>query len=191
MLVVVQVSLALVLLICSGLMIRTFRALVNVNPGFAEPKQVQTFRLNIVEAEVKEDERVVRFEQEIQDKIAAIPGVESVAIGTKIPMDNQGWHDPIFVEGRTYAEGELPPLLQFKFTAPGFLTTVRIPLLAGRDFTWQDTYQKLPVAIVSENVARAYWPTPGDAIGKRIRVSSRRTIGERLSVWRGMSTTTE
>ena len=172
-LVVVQVSLAVVLLICSGLMIRTFRALTKVNPGFAQPEQVQTFRIYIPKTEVKEDERVVRFEQEIQDKIAAIPGVESVAIGTKIPMDNQGWHDLIFVEGRTYAEGELPPLLQFKFMSPGFLTTVQIPLVAGRDFTWEDTYQKVPVAIVSENVARAYWPTPREAIGKRIRVSSK------------------
>jgi len=172
-LVVVQVSLALVLLICSGLMIRTFRALTNVNPGFAEPERVQTFRIYIPETEVKENERVVRFEQEIQDKIAAIPGVESVAIGTKIPMDPGGWHDPIFAEGRTYAEGELPPLLQFKFMSPGFLKTVQIPVVAGRDFTWDDTYQKLPVAIISENVAREYWPTAGDALGKRIRVSTK------------------
>src|SRR6516165_4651786 len=172
-LVVVQVSLAVVLLICSGLMIRTFRALTKVNPGFAQPEQVQTFRIYIPKTEAKEDERVVRFEQEIQDKIAAIPGVESVAIGTKIPMDPGGWHDPIFVESRTYAEGELPPLLQFKFMSPGFLKTVQIPLVAGRDFTWEDTYQKLPVAIVSENVAREYWPTPNDAIGKRVRVGSK------------------
>lgn len=172
-LVVVQVSLALVLLICSGLMIRTFRALTNVNPGFAEPERVETFRIYIPETEVKENERVVRFEQQIQDKIAAIPGVESVAMSTKIPMDPGGWHDPIFVEGRTYAEGELPPLLAFKFMSPGFLKTVRIPMVAGRDFTWEDTYQKLPVAIISENVAREYWPTPSDAIGKRIRVSTK------------------
>ena len=172
-LVVVQVSLALVLLICSGLMIRTFRALTNVNAGFADPERVQTFRIYIPETEVKENERVVRFEQEIQDKIAAIPGVDSVAIGTKIPMDPGGWHDPIFAEGRTYAEGELPPLLQFKFMSPGFLKTVQIPMVAGRDFTWDDTYQKLPVAIISENVAREYWPTAGDALGKRIRVSTK------------------
>jgi predicted permease len=172
-LVVVQVSLALVLLICSGLMIRTFRALTNVHPGFAQPEQVQTFRLYIPNTEVKEDDRVVRFLQEIQDKIAAIPGVESVAMCTKIPMDPGGWHDPIFVESRAYAENELPPLLQFKFMSPGFLQTVKIPLIAGRDFTWEDTYQKLPVAIVSENVAREYWPAPSDAIGKRIRVSSK------------------
>jgi predicted permease len=172
-LVVVQISLALLLLICSGLMIRTFRALMNVNPGFAHPERVQTFRIYIPNTEVKEGERVVPFEQQIQDKIAAIPGVESVAIGTKIPMDSYGWHDPIFVQGRTYTEGELPPVLHFKFMSPGFLKTVQIPLVAGRDFTWQDTYQKLPVAIVSENVTRDYWPTPGDAIGKRIRVGSK------------------
>jgi predicted permease len=172
-LVVVQVSLALVLLICSGLMIRTFLALTNVNPGFALPEQVQTFRIYIPKTEVKEDEQVVRFLQAMQDKIATIPGVASVAVGTKIPMDNQGWHDPIFVESRTYAEGELPPLLQFKFMSPGFLKTVQIPLVAGREFTWEDTYQKLPVAIVSENVAREYWPNPGDAVGKRIRVSTK------------------
>jgi predicted permease len=172
-LVVVQVSLALVLLICSGLMIRTFRALTNVNPGFAEPERVQTFRIYIPETEVKENERVVRFQQKIQDKIAALLGVESVAMCTKIPMDPGGWHDPIFVEGRTYAEGELPPLLQFKFMSPGFLKTAQIPMVAGRDFTWEDTFQKLPVAIISENVAREYWPNPGDAIGKRIRVSTK------------------
>jgi predicted permease len=172
-LVVVQVSLALVLLICSGLMMRTFLALTNVNPGFAEPERVQTFRMYIPETEVKENERVVRFEQEIQEKIATIPGVESVAMCTKIPMDPGGWHDPIFVEGHTYAEGELPPLLQFKFMSPGFLKTVQIPMVAGRDFTWEDTYRKLPVAIISENVAREYWPTPSDAIGKRIRVSTK------------------
>ena len=172
-LVVLQVALALVLLICSGLMIRTFLALTNVNPGFAQPQQVQTFRIYIPNTEVKEDERVVRFEEEIQEKIAAIPGVDLVAIGTKIPMDNQGWHDPILVESRTYAEGELPPLLQFKFMSPGFLRTVQIPLVAGREFTWEDTYQKRAVAIISENVAQEYWPTPADAIGKRIRVSTK------------------
>jgi predicted permease len=172
-LVVVQVSLALVLLICSGLMIRTFMALTHVNPGFAGSEQVQTFRIYIPETEVKEDERVIRFQQEVQEKIAAIPGVESVAIGTKIPMDSEGWHDPIYVEGRTYAEGEIPPLLQFKFMSPGFLKTVQIPLVAGRDFTWEDAYQKRPVAIVSENVARDYWPSANNAIGNRIRVSSK------------------
>jgi len=172
-LVVVQVALALVLLICSGLMIRTFRAMTKVDPGFSRAAELQTFRISIPEAQVKETEPVIRMEEDILRKVAAVPGVSSVAIGSKIPMDGDGWHDPIFVENRAYAEGELPPLRLFKFVSPGYLSTIGTPLVAGRDFTWTDTYQKLPVALVSENIAREYWHEPAAALGKRIRVSSK------------------
>jgi predicted permease len=172
-LVVVQVAMALVLLICSGLMIRTFRALTNVNPGFAAPATLQTFRISIPEAQVKENEKVVRLYEEVLRKAAAIPGVASVGVTSKVPMTGQGWTDPVFVADQTYAEGQLPPLRRFKFVSPGFLSTVGTPLLAGRDFTWDDTYKKLPVAIVSENVAREHWHDPSAALGKRIRVSTK------------------
>ena len=172
-LVVVQVALALVLLICSGLMIRTFRALTKVNPGFAGPAELQTFRIYIPEAQVKEDERVVRMQEEVLHKLAAIPGVSSVGIGTKTPMDGSGWQDPIFLEERAYREGELPPLRLFKFVSPGYLGTMGIPLIAGREFSWNDTHQKLPIALVSENLAREYWHEPSKALGKRIRCSSK------------------
>ena len=172
-LVVVQVALALVLLICSGLMIRTFSALTKVNPGFARAAELQTFRISIPETQVKEPEQVVRLEEEIVRKIGAIPGVESVAITTKVPMDDSGSMDPIFVEGRTLAEGELPPIRRFKYVSPGVLATMGTPLMAGREFTWEDNYKKLPVAMISENVAREYWPDAASAIGKRIRVSSK------------------
>jgi len=131
-------------------MIRTFRAMTRVDPGFLRAAEVQTFRISIPEAQVKENEPVLRMEEEILHKVAAVPGISSVAITTKLPMDGFGWHDPIFVEGRTYAEGELPPLRAFKFVSPGFLSTMGTPLVAGRDFTWNETYKKLPVALVSE-----------------------------------------
>ena len=172
-LVVVQVSLALVLLICSGLMIRTFRAMTKINPGFSRAAELQTFRISIPGAQVKDPEPVIRMEEEILHKVEAVPGVSSVAVSTAIPMDQNGWHDPIFVEGRTYADGELPPLRAFKFVSPGFLTTMGTSLVAGRDFTWTDTYKKLPVAMVSENIAREYWHDPAAALGKRIRVSTK------------------
>jgi predicted permease len=172
-LVVVQVALALVLLICSGLMIRTFRAMTKVDPGFSHPAELQTFRISIPEAMVKETEPTLRMEEEILHKIAAVPGVASASITTKLPMESFGWHDPIFVEGRAYAEGELPPLRALKFVSPGLLATLGTPLVAGRDFSWSDTYKKLPVALVSENIAREYWHNPADALGKRIRVSSK------------------
>ena len=172
-LVVVQVALALVLLICSGLMIRTFRALTKVNPGFADAAELQTFRISIPETHVKEGEQVIRKEEEILHKLEAIPGVSSVSIGTRLPMDGFGWHDPILVQGRTYAEGEFPPLRLFKFVSPGFLKTLGTPLIAGREITWTDTYNKVPVAMISENLAREYWQEPTGALGKRIQVSTK------------------
>jgi predicted permease len=172
-LVVVQVALALVLLICSGLMIRTFRALVHVPPGFSGPDSVQTFRYYITESEIPdaEPERVVRMHQQILDKLAAIPGVTSVSATTGIPLDGNDSYDPIFAQDRTYSEGELPPVRRFKWVTPGIFSTLGTPLVAGRDYTWNDTYQKLPYAIVSENLAREYWHDPASALGKRIRVA--------------------
>src|SRR6266567_3477049 len=120
-LVVVQVALALVLLICSGLMIRTFRTLTNVNPGFSGPASLQTFRISIVSAQAEENEQVVRAQEEILHRLAAIPGVASVGVISMLPMTNGGWHDPIFIENHTYAEGELPPLRTFRFISPGYL----------------------------------------------------------------------
>ncbi len=172
-LVVVQVALALVLLICSGLMIRTFRALTNINPGFAGPAALQTFRISIPGALVKENEQVVRTQEEILHRLDAIPGVASVSISSKVPMTGQGWHDPIFIENHTYAEGELPPLRSFRFISPEYLGTMGTPLVAGRQITWNDTYKKIPVAMVSENLAREYWHDPSAALGKRIRVGSK------------------
>jgi len=171
-LVVVQVALALVLLVCSGLMIRTFRALTQVQPGFTGPAEVQTFAISIPEPQVKEEERVIRMEEEVLHKIAGIPEVSSVGITTKIPMTGNGWTDPVFVENRANAEGELPPLRRFKFVSPGLIGTLGIPLVAGRDLTWTDTYKKMPVAMVSENLAREYWHEPAGALGHRIRVST-------------------
>ena len=172
-LVVVQVALALVLLICSGLMLRTFRALTKVNPGFVVPAELQTFRISIPTAQVKDGEQVVRMEEAMLDKIAGIPGVSSVGIITTIPMTSQGWTDPVFLADRTYTEGQLPPLRRFKFVSPGLFATLGTPLVAGRDLTWADTYQKTPVALISENMARENWRDPAEALGKRIRVSSK------------------
>src|SRR5467141_589486 len=172
-LVVVQVALALVLLICSGLMIRTFRALTGVNPGFSAPASLQTFRISIPGTMVKEDEEVVRTQEEILHRLAAIPGVGSAGVISMLPMTYGGWHDPIFIENHTYAEGELPPLRRFKFVSPGYLDTLGTRLVAGRDFTWNETYKKLPVALVSENIAREYWHDPSSALGKRIRLSTK------------------
>ena len=171
-LVVVQVALALVLLICSGLMIRTFRAMTKVNAGFTNAAEVQTFHIAIPDTQIKSDEAALRMEQEIQNRLAAIPGTTAVAIDTAVPMGGNQSNDPVFVEGRSYAEGEFPALRRFKFVSPGTFSTLGIPFITGRDYTWDDIYQYHPVTIVSENTARELFQDPQNAIGKRIRVGT-------------------
>jgi predicted permease len=186
-LVVVQVALALVLLICSGLMIRTFRALTHINPGYSQPDQVQTFRIGIPDNQVKDNESVVRTFEAMRSKIAAIPGVSAVTVSTSFPMDGNSSNDLVFAQDRAYSEGQIPPIRRFAFVIPGFFETEGTPLVAGRDFTWTDIYKTLPVAIISENFAREYWDSPANAIGKRIRVATtddwREIIGVAANVY--------
>lgn len=173
-LVVVQVALALVLLICSGLMIRTFFALAHVSPGFSDPNSLQTFDIYIPETQVPDAQRarVLGIEHDILSRLATIPGVSSVAITTNVPMSGSRSFDPIYSRDRTYKEGELPPLRRFKFISPGLFSTLGVPLVAGRDVTWPEEYEKRPVAIISENFAREYWGSPANAVGKFIHAGS-------------------
>jgi predicted permease len=172
LLVTTQVALALVLLICSGLMIRTFRVLLHINPGFARPAELQAFRISIPESDVPDDAGVLRIEQQIQDKVAAIGGVSSVSFSSAVPLDGDSVFDNVFAADRTYAQGALPPLRHLLFVSPGYFHTLGIPLAAGRDLTWADTYNRVPVALISENFAREYWGAPAEALGKRIRISA-------------------
>jgi len=170
-LVVMQVALALVLLIGSGLMIRTFQHLRSVQPGFTRPEEIQILHSMIPMAIAKEPERVMRMQHEILDKLAAIPGVTSVGFGSRAPLESflgvAG--NPIDAEDKTFAKGRVPPLRQIRRIAPGYFKTMGTRVVAGRDFSWTDLYDGRRVAIVSENLAREWWGDPGAALGKRIR----------------------
>ena len=168
-LVVAQIALALVLLVSAGLMIRTFRAIAAVDPGFRNPAQVQTLRLSILEAQVKDDPAVARMHQTILDRLAAVPGVTSVALASTVTMTGQAWHDPLYAEDHVYGASEVPPIRFFKFVSPGYMKTLGGSILAGRDFTWDDAHGRRPVAMVSATLARELWGDPTKAIGKRVR----------------------
>ena len=140
-----------------------------MQPGFRDPSQLQTLRVFIPEAQVKEPERVIAMLQEIERKISSIPGVSSVAMANSVPTDGNNSTDLLYAEDRTYREGQLPPLRRFKFVAPGFFQTMGTRLVAGRDFNWTEINDRRPVAIVSENMAREMWHDPRAALGKRIR----------------------
>ncbi len=171
-LVMIQVALSVILLICSGLMIRTFQAMMNVSPGFTSPETVQTFGFYIPDTQIPDTspERVIRMDEAIVQKIGSIPGVSSVSLGRSVPMDNNNANNPVYVQNRTHEGSDIPPARRFNYVAPGFFATLGTRLLAGRDFTWTDTYEKRPVVVVSKSFASEFWRRPQDALGQRIRV---------------------
>jgi FtsX-like permease family/MacB-like periplasmic core domain len=87
-------------------------------------------------------------------------------------MDGNDSNDLLYAQDRVYKEGEIPPIRRFIFMSPGFFATMGTGMVAGRDLTWTDMYDKRPVAIISENFAREYWHDAGNALGKRVRVGS-------------------
>ena len=169
LLVIAQTAMALVLLVSAVLMIRTFAALRNVEPGFADPAYLQTFRIAIPESLIPDPLIVTRTQNNIADRIAAIPGVTSVGFASAVPMDNDdpNW-DQMGVEGKTYP-GENPPLRLFNYVSPGYFHSMGTRIVAGRDFTWDDIYGLHQMVMVSEGFARESWGSAAAAIGKRVR----------------------
>jgi predicted permease len=168
-LVIIQVALALVLLVGSGLMTRTFISLRSVRPGFAGPDQIQLGRITIPKTLVEDPERVFGLQSEIHARLSAIPGVATVAFGSAAPMEPFISANTVFAEDRSGAEGTIPATRRFKFVSPGFFRAVGTRVLAGRDFTWIEVAQRRPVAVISESMARDLWREPSAALGKRIR----------------------
>lgn len=181
-LVVAQVALALVLLVCSGLMMRSFRALGNVQPGFVQPSEILSLRIGIPEPEIADPARVVRTHQRIVERIGQIPGVRSVGLSSSIPMDGWNSADGVYVEDFPTPEGQLPPVRRFKWISEGYFRTMGIPLLAGRDLSWTDIHGTSNVAVVTENFATEHWDDPEEALGKRIRQSPDRAWREIVGV---------
>jgi predicted permease len=170
-LVVAEIALAVILLVASGLMIRTFQAMRNVNPGFTRADEVLTLRVAIPSQVIEDGEQAVRTHEQIKSSIEKLPGVTSVGLSSSITMDGYDSNDPIFVEDFPGPGGRIPPLRRFKWVSPNYFETMGNPIVAGRPITWSDTYSKTPVAVISENLAREYWKEPSAALGRRIRNS--------------------
>jgi len=170
-LVVAQVALAVVVLVCAGLLLRTADALRAVDPGFSGADHVQTFRISMRGGQVPEPEQVARRQQAIVDALAALPGVDAVGFASSVPMDEANRiGDTIEVEGRPPDGSGEPSVRRVKNVSPGLFQAVGQTLLVGRDLSWTDLYDGRPVVLVSENMARELWTEPGAAIGKRLRI---------------------
>jgi predicted permease len=173
LLVVFQVALALVLLISSGLMIRTFYALRHVQPGFTNPEQVMTLSVFIPDTQIKDPALAIHTHQEILSRIESLPGVESASFAHSVTMGGNDSNDVLYAEDHPSIPGKVPTIRRYKFIAPGYFHTMGRRFLAGRDLTWTDIYGYRNVALVSENLAHEYWGSPAAAIGKRIREGSK------------------
>ena len=168
-LVVAQVALALVLLVASGLMIRTFTAMRDISPGFSDPEQVLTFRVSIPTAIAAEPPQVVQMHEQILRRIEALPGITSASLSSSVTMDGNDSNDPIFREDKPAPEGQMPPLRRFKWVPANYFATMGNPIKAGRDFTWAESHNAAPVAIITEKLAREFYGSPEAAVGQRIK----------------------
>ena len=167
-LVVAQVAMALVLLVCAGLMIRTFAALRQVDPGFTDASHLQLMRISIPVELVRQPQLVTRMQNDILNKLRTIPGVSSAAFASEMPMEGfeSNW-DTIVAADKPRSESAVPPMFLFQYVSPDFFRTTGTGLIAGRELTWTDVYDLRPVGLISENLAREIWGTPQNAIGKR------------------------
>src|SRR5262245_24826491 len=181
-LVVAQVALAVVLLVASGLMVRTFIAMRGVSPGFVRPEEVLTRRVSIPSAVISDPGQVVRTYEQIARNIEAISGVASVGLSNSVTMDGISSNDPIFVEDFPQPEGQIPTLRRFKWVGEGYVETMGNTLIAGRAITWRDVYGNAPILMVSENFAREFWGDPAKAVGRRIRQNMKNPWREIIGV---------
>jgi predicted permease len=167
---VTQIAIAFVLLVASGLMIRSFLALRTVRPGFTHPEWIQTVRISIPEALASDPEQVIRMQAGILSRLSAVPGVTAAGFASALPLESEYRNGIIVgVEGKTFPD-QMPPNRAYKHISPGLLATQGTRLVAGSDFSWEDVFGQRRVAIVSENMARESWGEPANAVGKRITI---------------------
>ncbi len=163
-----QLALALVLLVASGLMIRSFLTLRNVDPGFRSPEKILTLRLRIPPGEIENRAEVASAHELIARRLEEISGVTSVGLSSELPMDGYENVNPLYLEGPGPPGDREPQSRRHKWIGEGYFETLQIPLLVGRTFSWQDVHNRVPGVLVSESLARQYWGSAKAALGQRI-----------------------
>jgi predicted permease len=169
-LVIAQVGLALVLLIASGLMLRTYQSLINVDPGFRDPEAVQLAHIVFPRGSTFDAEQAAQNLRQMMEAVEALPGVTAAAYASSAPLENGSVTSSLYIEGFT-AEDQLPAQRQVKFVSPQFFRTLGVPMLAGRDLEWVDYFDHGTVAMISASLATEVWGSPQEALGKRVRTN--------------------
>jgi putative ABC transport system permease protein len=168
-LVVAEVALSLILLVGAGLMIRSLQTLQGVNPGF-DSHNVLTMTAMVSRGKFHDPAQQVRFFEQVLQNVRALPGVESAGVIDDIPLDNQGSHQPIAIEGRPTVPMSEQPEVDVRLASAGYVGALHIPVLRGRDFSDADLAGRPAVVLISESMARQFWPGD-DALGKRLTLT--------------------
>lgn len=166
-LVVAQTAIGLVLLISSGLLIRSLVRIVSVDPGF-DSRQVLTAKV-AVSFDTLDHDQHLQFYSQLVARLSALPGVKSASAGWPLPMSDSNATISFTIEGRPVAKGD-EPSESLGVIMPGYFETMHVPLLSGRNFGEQDGTHTLPVMMVNQTFARKYFPQE-NPVGKRIEPS--------------------
>ena len=165
-LVVCEVALSLMLLIGAGLLIRSLGVLHAVNPGF-DADHVVTMDLSIASNKFATPAEQINFFNRVLDRVRVLPGVQSAGLINHLPLDNHGSHQPVQVEGRPVLPMADLPEVDVPVITPGYMSTMRIPLIRGREFSDSDVAGRPAAVLISQSMARQFWPNE-DPIGKHL-----------------------
>lgn len=164
---VVEIAVALVLLIGAGLLVRSFVAMNQVELGF-DPRHTLVLRVDLPSARYPEGTQVLAFYDDLSSRLRALPGVESVGLGSSVLLPALPQSATLNVQGRPVQDRRvLNPPVPYDSITPDFFKTLRIPLLRGRLFSDADTATAQPVVVVNESLARRFFPD-GDALGRKV-----------------------
>jgi putative ABC transport system permease protein len=179
-LVVAQIAASVALVVCAGLLLRSFARLQAVPPGF-DPDHAVSFRVALPGVAYDTDDKAIAFFEELATRLRALPSVRAVGGSTKIGLEGQGWTGDLFVDGRPDVWGRE---LRHKEVLPGYFAAMGLPVLHGRDFADSDRADAQPVVVVNEAFVRSYF-RDDDPLGRRIAFR-RPAPGQPPPVWRAI-----
>jgi predicted permease len=165
-LVVVQIGMALVLVIASGLLTRTFIQLLKVDAGF-RAEHVLTFELSLPSTHYRDRQRIARFYQQALPRLRAVAGVETAAITEAVPMGDAPEATVVRIPDKPPVTGNAAPMVDYTIASPDLFSTLGTPFVRGRDFQDSDTDDAPGVTVINRTMAQRYWPNE-DAIGKKV-----------------------
>ncbi len=174
-----EIALALVLLVGAGLMVKGVHALIQVNQNL-EPKSLLTMRLSLPEAKYKESRQIAAFYTQTLAALKTLPGVEAATLVTSVPYGDNDQSSRFAIEGRPAEVGELRTA-QTQEISPNYFSTMRVALREGRAFTDRDGADTQPVALISQNFARRYWPN-ATPLGHKIKLGAADAPGRWLTI---------